>query len=141
MMSPVMQPSRPAVPPSTVTVVAVMMAVLAFLHFCGIGSGIVNLVALYGGPDVFRSGNGHAQGGERMGQLVAYVLTLAWSVIGLVWAPLNAWALFTRKPWARTSVIAYSAVALATCCCLPFGAFGIYAMLRRDVKDYVGTWR
>jgi hypothetical protein len=62
-------------------------------------------------------------------------------VAGLVWTPLNAWALLTKKPRARMSVIIYSAIALATCCCTPFGGFTLYAMLRQDVKDYFATLR
>lgn len=123
--------------PSMVTATAVLMLVLTFLHFCGIGSGIMNLVATYGGPDFLPGGQVRAHGGsERLGQLFAYVATLAWSVVGLVWAPFNAYGLFKRKAWARTSAMIYGAVSLATCCCLPFGAFVLWAMLRSDVKTY-----
>ena len=57
-----------------------------------------------------------------------------WSAVGLVWAPLNLWGLHRRARWARTSTVAYWSVSLFTCCCLPFGAYGIYALLRRDVR-------
>jgi hypothetical protein len=122
-----------------VTINAVMMAVFAFVHLCSIGSVAINLVAFYGGPDIFHTGAGrHANDVERTAAFATYMVALLWAVAGLGWAPINAYGLFAKKRWARTSSLVYWAVQIASCCCLPFGAYGLYAMLRRDVKTLLG---
>lgn len=67
--------------------------------------------------------------------LIGWTVMIAWMAIGLVWTPVNAWGLLAGKPWARKSVIAYCALAIPTGCCMPFGAYGLYAMHRKDVRE------
>jgi hypothetical protein len=50
------------------------------------------------------------------------------------WASVNAWGLFTRKGWARTSSIAFWCAASVACCCLPGGGYGVWSLTRPEVK-------
>src|SRR5688572_23250743 len=42
-----------------------------------------------------------------------------WSLIGMLWTPINTYGLVTRKPWARISTLVYWAGSLITICCFP----------------------
>ena len=72
--------------------------------------------------------------GEVVGHWIAIVMLPIWSVVGLVWAPLNAYGLWKLRPWARTSTMAYWIMSIFSCCCSPFGLYGLITLLRADVK-------
>jgi hypothetical protein len=79
--------------------------------------------------------SGPAEGSEAAGFYSTFGCIGTWSLVGIVWAPLNAWGLYRRHGWARVSTLAYWIVCCFTCCGLPFGAYGVYALLRPDVKS------
>src|SRR5687768_6917455 len=136
-MYPYAPPSPPSAAAKHVSANATLMLVLTFLHFCGLGSAIMNIARFlsehpsYVGTPFER--------GELVGQMIAYLGALLWAVSGLVWAPLNAWGLFTKKRWARTSSLLYWGVQCISCCCFPFGAYGLWSMLRADVRDLLAA--
>jgi hypothetical protein len=72
---------------------------------------------------------------EAYGSYGTFACIGAWALIGLVWTPLNAWGLFRRKKWARISSVLYWAGSFLTLCCIPFGIYGIYSLMRADVKE------
>jgi hypothetical protein len=57
-----------------------------------------------------------------------------WALIGVVWTPINTWGLLTQKRWARMSTLLYWIGSMITLCCMPFAIYGIYSLLRPDVK-------
>jgi hypothetical protein len=71
---------------------------------------------------------------EQTGFYGTFVCIGVFALIGMVWTPINAWGLFKRKRWARISSVAYWAVTLLTCACIPLGAYGIWSLSRRDVR-------
>ena len=75
-----------------------------------------------------------AEQGEMLGRAIAFGACGLYSVIGLVVIPIAAWGVRGRKPWARTTALVYFASTLITCCCTPLGAYGIYALMRADVR-------
>jgi hypothetical protein len=117
-----------------ITANKILLLVMMTLHIAGIGSALFNTANALG---VF--GRGLHAGPERNGQLLAYALCGLWAVSGAIWAPLNAWGLHHKKPWARTSTMAYWAVQVLSCCCFPFGAYGLFAMTRKEVKDELAS--
>lgn len=108
-----------------------ILLVLAFVgHVLSILSVVVNVVMIATGIS-----SAPAEGGEAAGFYSTFGCIGTWSLVGVVWAPLNAWGLYRKHGWARISTLAYWTVSLFTCCCLPFGAYGIYALMRRDVRS------
>jgi hypothetical protein len=126
-------PHVPSAAEKHVSANTVLMLVMTFLHLCGIGSAVMN-IALFFREHPSSYGRSPFERGELLGQMIAFVGALLWAVSGLVWAPLNAWALSTRKRWARTSSLLYWGVQCVSCCCFPFGAYGLWSLLRADVK-------
>lgn len=116
-----------------VTVNAVLMCVLAPLHLAGLASALMNITRFF--HDHPSYAGSPFERGELVGQMIAYVGALLWSVSGLVWAPLDAYGLFTRAPWSRTSSMIHWVVQLLSCCCFPFGAYGPWSMCRGDVRS------
>jgi hypothetical protein len=115
-----------------VSVNAILMLVMAFIHLCGLGSALLNIERfLHEHPSYVGS---PFERGELVGQMSVYVVALVWALSGMIWAPLNAWALFTRQRWARTSSLVYWSVQCLSCCCFPFGAYGVWSLMREDVK-------
>jgi len=118
---------------------AIVMLVMAFLLFCGIGSVVMNVAMFFHEhPHFLDASASDFQRGEQIGQLTAYGAAALWSVSGVIWAPLNAYGLFKRKPWARMSSLLYWGIQIASCCCFPFGAYGMWSLLRADVKQLFG---
>jgi hypothetical protein len=75
------------------------------------------------------------EGTEKTAAMVTYAWIGLWSVLGVVWTPLNAWGLWKRRSWARATTIAYYVASLLGCCCLPVAAYGLFTMGRRDVGE------
>lgn len=108
----------------------ILMCIFAFLHFCGIGSVILNLYVFSRAHHGFDHLSPNA-----LGELIAYGGAAVWAIGGVIWAPINAYGLFKRRPWARTSSLLYWAVQCLSCCCMPFGAYGLYSLTRPGVKS------
>lgn len=71
--------------------------------------------------------------GEKAGFYGTFACIGVWSGLGLLWTPFNAWGLFMKRPWARTSTMIYWAGSLVTLCCIPFGLYGLWSLWRPDV--------
>jgi len=71
---------------------------------------------------------------EQLGTVIGTIGPGAGGLVTAVWAPVNLAGLRRRRAWARTSSIAYHVVSLATCCCIPVGAYGLWSLLRADVR-------
>ncbi|MFO0613016.1 MAG: protein kinase [Polyangiaceae bacterium] len=115
--------------------------------YCQIAFGVCHLIATV----VFAvgmSGGGLNPGpsppdepGEPGGSLLAGMLTviglLLWIgfiVFGTIWAPLNAWGLSKRYPWARTSTLAYAALGAFTCIGVPYAIYAAWSLTRPAVR-------
>lgn len=122
---------------------------LAFtLHLAGVGSTLLNLAREAMDPTgifTLASGGGaaltDAEMGERLGRATGLLLSGIYSVLGLVWIPITAVGVHRRRPWARTSALLYFATTIPTCCCTPIGGYGLYALMRADVKALFGEAR
>ncbi len=122
--------------------VLVCLGVALFLHFAGMGSTILNLAQEAMDPNgifVLLRGGGAAltdeEMGERVGRATAFLLCGAYSMLGMVWIPVSAYGVYTRKPWGRVSALVYFGTTIPTCSCTVMGAYGLYALLRSDVKE------
>lgn len=132
------EPTRDSAKPSGHTVGASwLMAAMAGLHVLCTLSVLINLVlgslddlgpleGIYPAPP--------ANDAEALGHWGTFACIGGWSVLGLLWTPINAWGLFTRRRWARTSSLIYFAGSFVTCCCVPLGAYGLWALTRPEVK-------
>jgi hypothetical protein len=108
---------------------AILSIAMAVLHLGTIASIVLNVWF-----DFHRHGAFSTAEAERVGRLVAWAVSLVWALAGLVWAPMNAWGLSKKRPWARTSTLVYWGFASILCCCLPGGGYGIWSLLRPDVR-------
>jgi len=107
------------------------MLPLALLHFAFIGSAALNaasmVVEIPGLPQA-------TEPGEVAGRLMAYVLIASVSLVGAVWAPVNAYGLLAKRRWARKSTIGYWIFSGIFCACIPGAAYGIWSLTREQVK-------
>lgn len=62
--------------------------------------------------------------------------TLLWVPLGILWAPLNAWGLHNRSPWARFSTLVYSGFGLFTCIGTPYSIYALYSLTRPSIKSF-----
>lgn len=109
---------------------AILSIAMAVVHLATIGSISFNVWV-----DFHRYGSFSTAEGERLARLVAWGISVLWALAGLGWAPANAWGLLNKRPWARTSTLAYWVAASILCCCLPGGGYGIWSLLRPDVRE------
>lgn len=65
-----------------------------------------------------------------VGALLVVLLVSGWMPIAAIWGAVNAWALGTKRSWARTSTLAYGVLSLLTLIGTPAGAYLVYAMVR-----------
>jgi hypothetical protein len=106
----------------------VLTMLMVGLHFMSIASVALNLAMAVSGTTP-----APASESEALGYYGAFACIGTWALLGLLWAPLNAWGLHRRQRWARISTFAYCTLTSLTLCCMPFGAYGIYVLLRKDV--------
>ncbi|MFO0554022.1 MAG: serine/threonine-protein kinase [Polyangiaceae bacterium] len=71
--------------------------------------------------------------------VVAILVLTAWLFLGLVWAPVNAWGLYTRRRFARTSTLVYACVSGLTCCGLLYAVYALWSLRRPGVKAMFGA--
>jgi hypothetical protein len=77
-----------------------------------------------------------------VGGLVVWLLILlAWLLSGIFWAPLNAWGLWTRRSFARRSVLLYAGFAVTSCVGLPYAIYAFWTMSRPSVRAYLEAAR
>jgi len=124
---------------------AVLMTCFVALHAVTVLSVLINLWLAYQGSsgqgwisEMYPLPSSHS---EQLGFFGTFACLGGWGLIGLLWAPLNAWALWKRKPWARWSTLLYWAGSLFTICCIPFGLYGLWSLLRPDVRAALESGR
>lgn len=113
---------------------AVLLMVMWVLH--ALWMLIVSSVIVDRGG-LFRSG---ASGGEQdfglggLFLLLLAILFFSWVPLGVLWTPLNAWALRKRRPWARISTLLYACWSLPTLFGTPYALYGIWSLTRPRVR-------
>lgn len=65
-----------------------------------------------------------------VGALLVVLLVSGWMPIAAIWGVVNAWALGSKRSWARTSTLAYGVLSLLTLIGTPAGAYLVYAVVR-----------
>lgn len=107
------------------------------LHVLTFASVVINILLITVSAQADTSLGGLYDVPRTTGGQVGFYGTFAcigiWSGLGLVWTPFNAWGLFMKRPWARTSTMIYWAGSLVTLCCIPFGLYGLWSLWRPDV--------
>lgn len=138
--------ARPAAAPARRTAAethllanAIVQAAFVALHLLTLASVLINLSMMVSGSlagtPLAELHRGAETGPEQAGQYGAYGVIGIWAFLGIFWTPVNAWGLWKRRPWARISTIVYWSGSFLTCCCIPFGVYGLVSLLRRDVAD------
>jgi hypothetical protein len=111
---------------------------LVVLHLLTTASVVINLVlsvlALSGELPAELRYPSPPPGPGRVAHFSTFACIGLFSVLGIGWVPINAWGLHKRKRWARTSTLVYWAASFITCCCAPLGVYGVYSLLRADVR-------
>jgi hypothetical protein len=120
--------------------VVISLGIALVIHLAGLGSTLLNLAQEAMDPNgIFTVLDAHGlsdeEMGERIGRGVTFLACGAYSLLGLVWIPINAWAVYARKGWGRVSAMVYFVTTLPTCCCSLVGFYGLYALMRADVKQ------
>jgi hypothetical protein len=114
-----------------VTANTVLMFVMAFLNFATLGSVSLNAVGLAMHLPFLDQPHDSA---EMAGQITAFVVVGVAGLVGVVWAPSNAYGLIKHKRWARRSTLLYWTFMGLFCCCLPGAGYGIWSLTRDEVK-------
>ena len=115
--------------------IAVLCWIMLGMHLLATAGIAVNLLLYLGGDRPLQGQSSAFREGQAMGQVVGIALGLTVHGAGALWAPLNAYALAARRPWAYTSALAYSVMTLFTCCCIPVGVFGLWSLTRPGVRE------
>jgi len=130
--------SEPPMPPGLkrVRLNAWLMVAMAGLSALSVISVMLNLLLEATGHGV----SGHGNEAEAAGALGTFVCIGVWALVGLVWAPVNAWGLFQQKAWARRSTLVYWGCSLFTCGCIPFAAYGLWSLTRPELVEVTRGW-
>jgi len=119
-----------------ITANVVLQIVMAVAHLLlGVGSIIAAVLFFYGDAGWGPFASEAVDESKRAGNLITIVAIAAWSTVGLVWTPINAYGLRTRRPWARGSSSAYWFLSLATIALVPFSIYGLLSLGRSDVRE------
>ncbi|NOY91572.1 MAG: hypothetical protein GXP55_10255 [Deltaproteobacteria bacterium] len=113
-----------------------MMVVIAGLSALSVLSVMLNLVLEATGHGI----SGHGNSAEAAGALGTFACVGVWALVAVVWTPINAWALFTRKPWARKSTLLFWAISVFTCGCIPVALYGLWSLTRDEVVAVTRGW-
>jgi hypothetical protein len=115
---------------------AVLMVAAGVLHLMSIGSVTLNVVAVATENPLF--GPAPKSEPELLGMFIGFGWMAIAAMVGVVWAPLNAYGLLKRRPWARRSTLGYWAFVGVLCCCIPGAAYGFFSLTRHDVRRELG---
>ncbi|NUP11449.1 MAG: protein kinase [Polyangiaceae bacterium] len=94
-------------------------------------------------PDPPRPAPATSSGGSDLGPLdialggiviLSILMMTVWMVVGVVWAPLNGWALLRRHRLGRVSTMVYAALSIFSCCGIPYAAYVLWSLTRPGVK-------
>lgn len=114
-----------------------IQAFLILLHVLSFASVMINVLVITASARADSALGGvydlPADPGEQVGFYGTFACIGVWSALGLLWTPFNAWGLFMKRPWARTSTMIYWAGSLVTLCCIPLGLYGLWSLWRPDV--------
>lgn len=128
----------PPQPPIHVTIQIIVMVALCGLSLLTLMSVAINFAVFLSRIHFVGS---MARTSYEQGQQVGYVIGITApaiaAMLNLAWAPINAWGLWKRRPWASMSTKAFWAASVVTVCCAPFGIYGIIAMNRPAVRQWL----
>jgi len=123
----------------------VLQIVMAVLHGLIVLSVFLNVALLLAGVDLQELaspspsyGSRAYESGRIVGRALGFLLSFAWGFGGAIWCAVNASAIHKRKPWTYTSLRAYWIAAIASCCCAPFGIFGLIHLSKPELKYVLG---
>jgi len=68
------------------------------------------------------------------GLVMSIIIGAGWVVLGVVWAPFNAWALLTRRRFGRISTLIYAGLSILSCIGIPYAIYAIWSLTRPHVK-------
>lgn len=69
------------------------------------------------------------------GLIVGFMFFAAWMFLGVAWAPINAWGLWTRRRFARVSTLIYGVLTGFTCIGIPYTIYAVWTFSRPGVKE------
>ncbi len=121
-----------------ITANAILMVLLSVGHLLSVGSVLLNVAARALDLPMFAAPRSDA---ELLGNLIAFAWMGVVAVVGTVWAPINAYGLFKRRPWALGATQAYWIFLGVLCCCLPGAGYGLWSLRRSDVREALGVPR
>ncbi|MCA9628889.1 MAG: protein kinase [Myxococcales bacterium] len=68
------------------------------------------------------------------GAILTYAVYWAtWTLLGVLWAPLNAFGLWRRRAWARISTLLYATFTGFSVLGLPYASYSVYSLTRPEV--------
>ena len=121
-------------------IVAIVLTALHALLMLSVLGNLVLALATHTGFAKVTHGRTAFEDGERVGNAIAFLWTGLTCVVGLVLGPLTAWALLTKRSFARRMLWASAIFNLVSCCCVPFGGYFLYVLTRSDVKTELATY-
>lgn len=118
------------------TILLVLQVILLVVHLLiGIATVVNASLFFYGDAGWGPYADDAFDQGRRVGNIIALLASGSWAAVGLVWTPLNAYGLWKRRAWARSSTSAYWMLSLLTLCWAPFAIYGLIALGRHDVRE------
>ena len=115
---------------------AALMLLATVWHLLCVGSVALNVTVLAVGSPLL--GPPPGSDAELAGQLIAFVWMAIAALVGVIWAPVNAYGLFKRRPWARKSTMGYWLFVGVLCCCVPGTIYGLVSLNRQQVRRELG---
>jgi len=122
--------------PVDVWVNIALLAVMLLLHILLVGSVLLN-VGVFFSTKLNTFGNSSFENGRLVGNLMAMGLAGTFALVGLPWVPFNLYGLWTRKKWARNSLIAYWILCLLSVCCFPVAIYPLITLWRPTMKSWL----
>ena len=119
-----------------ITANVILQIVMAVMHLLlAIGSAIAAVLFIYGDDGWGPFAGDAIDQSKRAGNLITIIAIAAWSSVGLVWTPINAFGLANRRQWARAGASSYWFLSLVTIVLIPFSVYGLWSLGRADVRE------
>ena len=114
----------------------ILQIVMLVVHLLFAASAVVNAVLFfYGDAGWGPYAEDAFDPGRRVGNLIAIVAIGAWSLVGMAWTTLNAFGLWNKRLWARSSTSAYWFLSVLTICGIPPAIYGLISLARAKLMS------